>query len=64
MAKSVKTPPRHTVHFDFSTPPTADHAAAIYGMTAKALVRAILENKDGKYDRLYTGKPPVNNTAD
>ena len=36
-------------------PPTADEAArAIYSMSAKALVRAILENKDGQFDRLYT----------
>ena len=35
-------------------PPTADEAArAIYGMSAKALVRAILKNKDGRFDRLY-----------
>lgn len=37
-------------------PPTADEAArAIYGMSAKSLVRAILENKDGRFDRLYKG---------
>lgn len=43
---AVFTPPRQ--------PPTADEAVrAIYGMNAHQLVREILTNKDGKYDRLY-----------
>ena len=38
-----------------SRPPTADEAAkAIYGVSLDKLVRAILENKDGQFDRLYT----------
>lgn len=45
--------PKYTVSFDYSTPPTLNHVAAIYGMSGRQLVRAIRENKDGKYDRLY-----------
>lgn len=46
--------PTHTVIFE---PPnrslTADEAAAIYGMSAEQLVRAILCNEGGRFDRLY-----------
>lgn len=45
--KVVFTPP--------SRPPTAQEAArAIYGVSVNELVRAILNNEDGKYDKLYT----------
>lgn len=45
--KIICTPP--------SRPPTANEATkAIYGMSVNELVRAILNNEDGKYDRLYT----------
>lgn len=38
-----------------SRPPTAQEAVkAIYGVSVNELVRAILENKDGQFDRLYT----------
>lgn len=37
-----------------SRPPTAQEAAkALYGMSLDKLVRAILDNEDGKYDKLY-----------
>ena len=37
-----------------SRPPTAQEAVkAIYGMSLDQLVRAILDNEDGKYDKLY-----------
>lgn len=49
--KVIITPP--------SRPPTAQEAAkAIYGVSANELVRAILNNEGGKYDKLYT-KPGV-----
>ena len=38
-----------------SRPPAAQEAVkAIYGVSVNELVRAILTNKDGKYDKLYT----------
>lgn len=51
---------KHTVVFGPSHTPTADEAArSIYGMSSSQLVRAILENKDGKYDRLYLSTKPT-----
>lgn len=45
--KVIITPP--------SRPPTAQEAVkAIYGVSIDELVRAILNNKDGKYDKLYS----------
>ncbi len=42
-----------------SRPPTAQEATkAIYGVSLAELVRAILENKDGKYDKLYNKQGP------
>ena len=44
----------HKVIFHpMNRPLSADEAARVCGMTARELARAILENKDGKYDRLY-----------
>lgn len=43
---AVFTSPRYS--------PTADEAArTLYGMSAHQLVREILANRDGKFDRLY-----------
>lgn len=50
----MKKEQEHRVIFHpMNRPLTAEEAARICGMTARELARAILENKDGKYDRLY-----------
>lgn len=54
MNTPTTTRPKHKAVFDRSTPPTLGHVAAIYGMSAKQLVLAIRDNKDGRFDRLYT----------
>ena len=53
MTKKKAKPPQPENEFIVHGRPSAEQLAWVTGMSFRALVDAIIENRDGKYDALY-----------